>query len=391
MAGAGSAAALPPELLVADVTYESLFAFYLKHNPSRATEEDVTRVLKRYEGDYAKLLVNLRRKYNDAPELTRRSAGGSDSIAGESSGSGLAGAGAVGPSSPPASGRLDATTANAAVAAVSADSGPMASSVGAGASSARTGAAASSSRTAERTATASAGSGVATAKRVAERLRQVEERCRGHVQARDEAEAQLRVLRPEVEELESRWNEISSVCADAASQEKDTQRQVELFRRALDEKNAQIERIEAARKVLQEEAARTEARRADLEAGFQDRLQAERERKEQELLDSIASLRKAADAKDRRWKELDAEKSRLERLQASRSAGLGAGDAAMVEAHSAIAAAFAGLAREHPCIRLFDEPMLKLTTLLFRQPIIRRMFYMGCVLIWLFAVHHLVA
>jgi len=61
---------------------------------------------------------------------------------------------------------------------------------------------------------------------------------------------------------------------------------------------------------------------------------------------------------------------------------------ALLDAHSAIAKAFGDVMAENPCLRVLDEPTLKFTALLFKQPILRRLYYIISVFLWVFALLH---
>merc|ERR1712232_619751 len=149
------------------------------------------------------------------------------------------------------------------------------------------------------------------------------------------------------------------------------------------EKDTQIARVQAAANTLAEERDTAVRLRNELETGFMERLQVERDKKEQELLKEVASLRKAGEAKDKRLKEATSAKVRLAQRETARVA-----TTELSDAHRSIAKAFGDLSAEHPCTRLFDEPMLKLTSLLFRQSHVRRVVFVSSAFIWLFTLIH---
>lgn len=178
-----------------------------------------------------------------------------------------------------------------------------------------------------------------------------------------------------VAELEARLAELSAVSDDALGQADEAKQQVLLLRRAVEEKDTAMAELTEAQSKLEEQFGIAKSRLEQNEASFMERVQREVSQKEQELLDEVAYLRKAGEAKERRVQDLQAEKAAMERrFLVKASAGVADSGDVMLEAHTAIARAFGDTSLQHPCLRLLDEPMLKFMALLFKQPIFRRMF-----------------
>ncbi|CAJ1374487.1 unnamed protein product [Effrenium voratum] len=227
-------------------------------------------------------------------------------------------------------------------------------------------------------ATAALAAGRAAVARAPERIRQAE--LLELKSSRDEAFAHIA-------ELEGRLAELSGLSDDALGQADEAKLQALLLRRAVEEKDsAMVQAMEVQRK-LEEQLGLSQKKLEDLEASFVERLKREVSQKEQELLDEVAYLRKAGEAKERRVQDLQAEKTAMERrLLVKASAGVSDAGDLMLEAHTAIARAFGDMSMQHPCLRLLDEPILKLMALLFQQPLFRRMFFGATAMLWVYAL-----
>lgn len=273
--------------------------------------------------------------------------------------------------------------------ATSAASSPSAST-GAVAVAAAAVTAAASQVSAAKAAAATARSSRAKAAERAEQTRKLEAKSRELSTTCDEAEKQLSAARSQCSQLEDRWLEISAVSDDALRQAEEMRQEVMVLRRALDEKVAQISEAEDCRERLTVEKCAAERRRDELEASFQKCLEREISQKEQELIEEVEYLKKTTDIKNRRLQELADEKAQLERRaleksSSSSSSGKGPSQQCMMEAHVAIAMAFGDAGSDHPCLRLMDEPSLKFTAALFKQPLFRRAFFFSSGILWLFA------
>merc|ERR1712107_421708 len=111
-----------------------------------------------------------------------------------------------------------------------------------------------------------------------------------------------------------------------------------------------------------------------------------------ELLEEVEYLRKAVEAQERKISDLTAKSERRTPLLGEGLDGHAASSAAdleaLAQAHTTIAKAFGDVMSEHACSRLVDDPILKFTALLFRQPLLRRTFYLLTCFMWLFALFH---
>lgn len=220
-----------------------------------------------------------------------------------------------------------------------------------------------------------------------QRVRQLEAEVRELSAGRAAADTQLLATRRRAAELEARWAELSAVSEEGLLQADETKQQVALLRQAIEDKDSRLAKAQDAREQLANERSLAAQQLQELQASFQERLQREVSQKEQELLDEVSYLRQTSETKDRRLRDLGAEKALLEKRAAALCAHE-AGREAMLEAHTAIAKAFGDSAMEHPCVRLIDEPLLKFTALLFRQPLFRRVFYGASAVMWVFAFIH---
>ncbi|CAE7571769.1 per1 [Symbiodinium sp. CCMP2456] len=199
--------------------------------------------------------------------------------------------------------------------------------------------------------------------------------------SRDEAMAQA-------EALQARLADVSAVSDEALEK---AAHEAWLLKRAVEEKDAALASASEVHAKLEEQMVTAQRRLEDLEANFLERLQREVSQKEQELLDEVAYLRRAGEAKERRVQDLQAENGALERrLLVKASSGVSDAGDVMLEAHTAIAQAFGDLSAQHPCLRLLDEPILcgRLLALLFKQPLFRRMFFAASAFLWAFSLLH---
>mmetsp|Transcript_50107 Transcript_50107/g.141990 ORF Transcript_50107/g.141990 Transcript_50107/m.141990 type:complete len:405 (+) Transcript_50107:66-1280(+) len=235
----------------------------------------------------------------------------------------------------------------------------------------------------------------AGAGREAERARRVEAEARQLAADVAELQAELEATRARCLELQARWADMSGSSDDSLQAADKSRRQASLLRRALDEKGSRLAAFEEELEQLSAEKDQAEQEHAELEAAFRDRLQREVGGKEQQLLQEKAELKQAGEAAERRVHELTGEKAFLEQRVLNRAAsdaasgngGSGEGKhEAMLEAHMSIAHAFGSTSMEHPCLRLADEPTLKFTILLLKNPLVRRVFFGFTSSIWLFAI-----
>lgn len=207
-----------------------------------------------------------------------------------------------------------------------------------------------------------------------------------------DTEAETAAVRVRCEELQATWTDMSAASNDLLQTADENRRRATLLRKAIDKKREYRIEIEDRRKALLSEKEEVEQEFRKLESEFQERLQRAIGEKEQQLLEEKASLRASSDIAERRIHELIGEKAFIEQRILARGAAKGAGERragrheAMLEAHMTIAHAFGNISSEHPCLRLIDEPTLKLTVLFFKQPLVRRIFFSFSILMWLFAI-----
>jgi len=207
-------------------------------------------------------------------------------------------------------------------------------------------------------------------------------------------EAQLTAAKNHSTELEGRLAEMSAVSDDALQQAEEARQQAKMLRKAVEDKDACIVSLEKQQQELGKAKSDMESKLQDLEASFNDRLQQEVIEKEQQLHEEVEYLRKSADIKEKRLQEVVAEKNQFERRLGERdveAAGGHGGREAMLEAHTAIAKAFGDSSGQHPCMRLLDEPMLKFTAVLFKQPLFRRVFFFASLVLWVFAIRYAIS
>lgn len=201
-------------------------------------------------------------------------------------------------------------------------------------------------------------------------------------------------MRRRVGDLETQYATMSAVSDDALREAEEAKMQVSLLRRAVEEKDAHIARAENSLDQLSVERSRAVHQHEELEAKFQERLQREISQKEQELLDEIEFLKKSVEVKDKKLQEAMAERGKAEKRLIHQGGGIDLPVGvqrhreAMLDAHTAIAKAFGDTAEEHPCTRLFDDPMLRVTAALFKHPVFRRLFFAASGLMWVFALRH---
>lgn len=228
-----------------------------------------------------------------------------------------------------------------------------------------------------------------------ERLRQLEAEVKDLANGKASAEAQLEKARAQSASMEARLGQLTGVSDDALRDGDEARSQAAALRRAAEAKDARIATLEAAQEKLGFEKAAIEQARDDLEKGFQERLRREVSQKEQELLEEVSYLRESVASRERRLQALSAEKTQLEKRAMAHGGGLEIDPAtgrydreAMLEAHTAIAKAFGDVSTESGLLRCFDEPLLKFTAVLFKQSLLRRMFFLVSAVMWVFGVCH---
>lgn len=224
-------------------------------------------------------------------------------------------------------------------------------------------------------------------------LRQLEGEIRERREAKLAAEVELAAARAQKTSLEARWAEIIAVSEDAAKGAQEAKQHAELLRTALEEKDAKLVETEDAKERMEMERQLLKRRHADLEAAFQERFQREVSQKEQELLDDVAYLRRSQEVREQRLQDLTADKERLQHIAVCATpAGGRLGAPGTVEAHLALARAFGhDDSAEHPCLRLWDEPALKLSSWLLKMPWLRRVFFLVTLVAWVVALRSALA
>eukprot|EP00927_Polykrikos_kofoidii_P057800 TRINITY_DN51991_c0_g1_i1.p1 TRINITY_DN51991_c0_g1~~TRINITY_DN51991_c0_g1_i1.p1 ORF type:complete len:490 (-),score=119.56 TRINITY_DN51991_c0_g1_i1:69-1439(-) len=411
-----------------EVTHQSLKDFYLKHNPPRARDEKIAEVLERYKGRHKELLVNLYHMYKAVPatqpESLKEGSSGTDSNPIDKR------AQVARPTAAPAAATSAAEVgSSAAIGSASGTSGSNGGGDGDGGKRPFVASPSAATATENIVDTSLVVQSVAqapqdvpaaaelrqqqnvfspskgltqgqskekeqvqgNAKSAVDRLEQLEQEVREKVQTLASTQAQLAAVRPQVRDLEARWEEVSTISEDACRQARETREQVLALRRAVEQKDAQIAAIEGQRASAAAEAQRAVQQHEKLGADFNARLQREREQKEEELLRHAATLRKEAEVTDRQIKEMASQKGRLERLEVASGFGHARSEnirESMLDAHNTIAKAFSDVSTGVPCVRAFDEPLLKLTAALFRHAIFRRVFLVGSAFVWVFALLH---
>lgn len=230
----------------------------------------------------------------------------------------------------------------------------------------------------------SAGAGRRLAEADRQRARQLEVEARELAHHRRATEGRLEDLRARSAELEARWADISTEADDALRRADEAKQQAALLRRAMEEKDAKVRRGEEAKERSLAQKAEADRRRRELEAAFEEQLQREVSQKEQELLEEVAYLRKSVELKERRVQDLAAENKQLEPSFSPTGGGgeranfLDRDREAMLEAHGSIAKAYG----DAECERL----TLKMTGMLFKYPLFRRIFFGLSAAMWLFAL-----
>eukprot|EP00929_Paragymnodinium_shiwhaense_P055988 TRINITY_DN28021_c0_g1_i1.p1 TRINITY_DN28021_c0_g1~~TRINITY_DN28021_c0_g1_i1.p1 ORF type:complete len:398 (-),score=131.81 TRINITY_DN28021_c0_g1_i1:47-1240(-) len=373
-----------------EVTHQALKDFYLKFNAARANDDKIAEVLERYKGNHHKMLRNLHHLYKAVPvviHLETAQEGGSSASSSKAA---------------PAEAQEARVSAPqslvAAVAGVAAAAATGAAAAATAASSAGSGvvAAVSAPRSSSSSAAPPSASHGGKQESAAERLARLEAEVRENKAAVAAAETQLAALQPNVVELEARWEEISVISNDALRQRERVLKQAAELRKQVDEKDASIASLRVSTEQVELEVMQSEEAHRSLQVGFQERLQREVLENERQLQSELASLRAADERRERQFKELTAQKTRLERLEAAGKASAECGSVgnalsddvreAMCQAHYTIAKAFGDVSLEAPLMRVFDEPMLKFTAFLFKQPQFRRVFFGATAVIWAFGM-----
>mmetsp|Transcript_44635 Transcript_44635/g.105865 ORF Transcript_44635/g.105865 Transcript_44635/m.105865 type:complete len:487 (+) Transcript_44635:63-1523(+) len=215
-----------------------------------------------------------------------------------------------------------------------------------------------------------------------ERVRQLEAELSTVLGQCASLESQLATARANSAELEARWSEISAVSDDALRQAEEARQEVLQLRASLEEKDAHLQALEAQHQEATSERSRLETVRTELEGQMEEKVKQEVSLREQELLQEVDYLRKANEAKERRISGLAEEKANLEKRALGREADTHADREVMMAAHTAIAKAFGDISAGSPALRLVDEPLLKFTAVLFKQPMVRRVFFAVTTLMW---------
>mmetsp|Transcript_23791 Transcript_23791/g.68673 ORF Transcript_23791/g.68673 Transcript_23791/m.68673 type:complete len:332 (-) Transcript_23791:78-1073(-) len=181
--------------------------------------------------------------------------------------------------------------------------------------------------------------------------------------------------------LEARCTELSVVSDDALSQAEALRREGSSLQHQAQEEQAKSEalerEVERLRRLLGEAA---EHQPPDAEGG---RLQ--------ELEGEVAYLRKALEVKEQKLQESLKDRACLQQRDLAEKAAARDPERGLLDAHTAIAAAFGDALSGPPIVRFFDEPLLRFTALLFKQPFFRRAFFASSAMTWLFVLHHIVA
>lgn len=209
------------------------------------------------------------------------------------------------------------------------------------------------------------------------------------------AHAQMASAEKQYAQLEARWAEVSAVSDEALRQKDEARQQVAQLRREVEERDTRLAESVDLRLKLEAEKNGAVKLHQDLEANFAERLQREVTQKQQEVLDEVQYLKKSIQARDTKLQEAAAEKARLERRILEQGGGISLEEGqprmhrqAMLEAHTAIARAFGDVYEKHPLVKIVDEPLLKATTILFKQPLARRAFFFTTVIMWVLALRH---
>lgn len=233
--------------------------------------------------------------------------------------------------------------------------------------------------------------------RAAERLRRLELEIHQVEFRIEDRQAELEATRTRCKELQSRWADASGTSDEALQAADEARRQAVQLRRAIEEKGDRLASLQQELVQIAAEKESVEREHAELEVVFRKRLASQFGDQEQRLLQEKALLKRMGEEAERRVHDLAGEKAFLEqRVMAcgtsTSSTSTGGGDGkheAMLEAHMSIAHAFGLISMEHPCLRLGDEPMLKLTVLLLKQPLVRRVFFGFTLSVWVIAVRTL--
>jgi len=200
-------------------------------------------------------------------------------------------------------------------------------------------------------------------------------------EAAESAESELSKAKAQLQALEARCAELSAISDDALSQTEALRRESCSWQERAEEEQKRLQAAELERVRLAEALA--EAQRAG-EAPAE-------EPRAQELAAEVAYLRKALDAREQRLREATEERQCLQQRDlASKAAARDPEHGLLLEAHTAIAAAFGDSLSAPPLVRFIDEPLLRFTAVLFKQSFFRRAFYASTALIWIFALHHII-
>mmetsp|Transcript_26734 Transcript_26734/g.70215 ORF Transcript_26734/g.70215 Transcript_26734/m.70215 type:complete len:431 (-) Transcript_26734:470-1762(-) len=236
----------------------------------------------------------------------------------------------------------------------------------------------------------SAGSSVgSSARRADENARRLEEEVARITAANKALENQLAAASAENLELQSRWSQISTVSDEAFRESEAAKQEACAFRRAVEERDTRIVELQEALEGSELENVTLREKVEEIQSQFQDRLESQVTQRELELTEEMDYLRKAVEAKEKKIETMSAKTERRASQSFDISAPRSAADReALLDAHSAIAKAFGDVMAENPCLRVLDEPTLKFTALLFKQPLLRRLYYIISVFLWVFALLH---
>jgi len=228
-----------------------------------------------------------------------------------------------------------------------------------------------------------------SARRADENARRLEEEVARITAANKALENQLAAAIAENLELQSRWSQISTVSDEAFRESETAKQEASVFRRAVEERDTRIVELQDALEGSELENVKLREKVEEFQSQFQDRLESQVTQRELELTKEVDYLRKAVEAKEKKIETMSAKTERRASQSFDISAPRSAADReALLDAHSAIAKAFGDVMAENPCLRVLDEPTLKFTALLFKQPILRRLYYIISVFLWVFALLH---
>mmetsp|Transcript_39445 Transcript_39445/g.91503 ORF Transcript_39445/g.91503 Transcript_39445/m.91503 type:complete len:347 (-) Transcript_39445:60-1100(-) len=212
----------------------------------------------------------------------------------------------------------------------------------------------------------------------------LEARCSELSALSDEALSQTEALRRERALWKQRAEELESAGRESSSSEE----RAEAAARECASWQQKAEELEAAERAARDLVA---AATAEKERLSKELAEARQEPRLQELADEVAYLHKSLEAKEQKLQEVTREKECLQqRSVAGKTAARDPESGHLFDAHTAIAAAFGDSLSGPPVVRCFDEPILRFTAFLFRQRFLRMTFFASSMLIWVYALHHII-